>query len=132
MARMRHGRQVDFMKGRIEKAWEQLDVAVDECARLGKLLQEMPEYDVTRKSFERDLKLEQAKARGKAEILALLMPAPLNTPEAISREAGQRFAAKRRGEEHHTVGIAQAAGTLVGGVDPGRVLTDEENAARLR
>lgn len=115
MARMRHGRQVDYMTGRIRKAWAQLDVAVDECARLGKMVEAAgQDGDIgLAESFQRDLALEQAKARGKAEVLALLMGPPLDTPEAVSQEAGRRYAAKLRGDKHETPGLRMVARTVL-------------------
>lgn len=119
MARMRRGRMEDDMTGRIRKAWAQLDVAVDECARLAETAKRAErDGDLTlAESFQRDLALEQAKARGKAEILALIMPAPLDTPEAISREAGLRFAAKQRGEERETPGLRMVGRTIMDDVE---------------
>lgn len=105
------------MTGRIRKAWEQLDVAVDEIARLTAQVQEIKAAGDPRlaATFERDLLVEKAKARGKAEILALIMPAPLNTADAISAEAGVRHAAKQAGKQHETPGIRMV----------GRVLMDD-------
>lgn len=132
LAELRHGRLETGMIKQIDKAWAQLDVAVDEIVRLGNTIKlakrEGDDKMVT--SFEQTLLAEKAKALGKAEILALLMPGPLDSPEAISQESGRRYAMRQRGEEPTTPGIRQAAGTMLGGVAPGRILTEAEAAAK--
>lgn len=125
MANARRMRQENQMTGRIRKAWAQLDVATDECIRLGTLIQQMKTAGdhASIPGFEQDLKLEQAKARGKAEILAILMPAPLDTPEAISREAGHRWNARRQGVAYETPGIRMVAATVMDDLEPNQVWT---------
>lgn len=132
LAHLRFGKEKVKMKHQIEQAWEQLDVAVDEVVRLNTLIQRMDAAgDVGQiDSFRRDLEIEQARARGKAEILAILMPAPLNTAEEISKESGRRWQAKAAGIAYQTRGIPHAAGTLANGIPPGQLLTPEEYAAR--
>lgn len=119
-AEMRRTRLEGEMTGRIRKAWEQLDVATDECIRLATAVQ-VARADGDQSlaaSFDRDLKLEQAKAMGKAEILALIMPAPLNTPKAISEEAGRRYQAKRAGRKYETPGIRMVAASVMDDLEP--------------
>lgn len=122
LAEVRHGRKKAEMAGRIRKAWEQLDEATDEIVRLKGQIQEMeriarPAYMIA--TSERDLALVKAKAMGKAEILALIMPAPLHNPEAISQEAGRRWQARQRGVAYETPGIRLAAATVMDDVGEG-------------
>lgn len=119
-ADMRRSRLEDQMTGRIRAAWAQLDVATDECIRLAQTVQAAKkdrDYE-TAKSFDRDLALEQAKAMGKCEILALIMPAPLDTPKAISEEAGRRWQARRKGAKYETPGIRMVAASVMDDLEP--------------
>lgn len=114
-AELRRNREKDYMTGRIRAAWAQLDVAVDEIVRIGKTIEDAKrdgDLDLQR-SFEQDLEHEKARVRGKAEILALIMPAPLNTPDAISAEAGRRYQAKQKGEKYETPGLRMVAATIM-------------------
>lgn len=124
-AEMRRKRLEAEMTGRIRAAWAQLDVATDECVRLATAIQ-VARADGDQNlaaSFDRDLKLEQAKAMGKAEILALIMPAPLDTPKAISEEAGRRYQAKKAGRAYETPGIRMVAATVMDDLEPNEVWT---------
>lgn len=125
-AELRRMRLEGQMTGRIRAAWAQLDVATDEIVRLMALIKKMeavaePAYMIA--GFENDLALEKAKARGKAEILALIMPAPLNTPEAVSKEAGLRFQARQQGKERDTPGIRMVAKTVMDDLEPNEAWT---------
>lgn len=127
MAQARRARLEAKMTGRIRKAWAQLDVSTDECFRLALLIRQLisaPEQgpDIIN-SFKRDLALEQAKAMGKCEILALIMPAPLDTPKAISEEAGRRYQARQRGVAYETPGIRMVAATVMDDLDPNETWT---------
>lgn len=114
-AELRRNRKKDYMTGRIRAAWAQLDDAVEEIVRLnGTLAQMQAANDLEpMRGFEADLELEKARVRGKAEILALIMPAPLNTPDAISAEAGRRYQAKQKGEKYETPGLRIVAATIM-------------------
>lgn len=114
-AELRRNRKKDYMTGRIRAAWAQLDVAVDEIVRLNGMVERCgQDGDVEMAaSFEHDLIVEKARVRGKAEILAILMPAPLNTPDAISAEAGRRYQAKMKGEKYETPGLRMVAATIM-------------------
>jgi len=124
MAHARQMRLENEMTGRILKAWQQLDVATDEIVRLSALIRQMTDAGDLEpiRDFERDLALEKARARGKAEILAIIMPAPLNTPEAIGQEAGLRFQARQQGQERKTPGLRMVAKTIMDDVE-GRPVT---------
>lgn len=119
LAEVRRGRQENEMTGRIRKAWTQLDVAVDEIVRLGDTIKRAKREgdEKMAASFEKDLLVEKAKARGKAEILALIMPAPLNDPEAVSRESGVRYAARQKGVEHETPGLRMVGATVMDDIE---------------
>lgn len=119
-ADLRRGRMEDQMTGRIRAAWAQLDVAVDEVVRLNGMVERCgQDGDVEMAaSFEHDLIVEKARARGKAEILALIMPAPLNSPEAVSKEAGLRFQARQQGKERDTPGIRMVAASVMDDLEP--------------
>ncbi len=125
MAHARRMRLETEMTGRIRAAWAQLDVAVDEIVRINKTIEGMKAQndDALAKSFETTLALEKARVRGKAEILALIMPAPLNTPDAISAEAGRRYAAKQKGEKYETPGLRMVATTVMDDLEPNEVWT---------
>jgi len=126
MAHARRMRLETQMTGRIRKAWAQLDVATDECIRLNgeirKLTAAGEPADVVR-SFETDLALEQAKAMGKCEILAIIMPAPLDTPKAISQEAGKRYQMRLRGVAYETPGIRMVAASVMDDLEPNEAWT---------
>lgn len=125
MAHARRMRLETEMTGRIRKAWKQLDVATDEVVRLMKLIKEMEAAGDREpiRSFEADLALEKARARGKAEILALIMPAPLDTPEAVSKEAGVRWSCRQQGIPHETPGLRMVAATVMDDVEPRQAWT---------
>lgn len=114
MAYARQAREEREMTLKIKQAWQQLDVATDEIVRLNEQIERAgQDGDLgLAQSFERDRLVEQSKALGKAEILALLMPEPLNTPEAVGREAGRRFQMRQQGVEPETPGM-YAAGQRV-------------------
>lgn len=121
-AELRRHRMEKQMTSRIRKAWAQLDVATDEIVRLNGLIQKMSQPDVSENpdtvaSFMRDLALEKAKAMGKAEILAILMPVPLDTPAAISQEAGRRWQARQQGVSYETPGIRMVAKTVMDDIE---------------
>lgn len=124
-AELRRKRLEGQMTGRIRAAWAQLDVATDEIVRLMTTIEQMKQAGdlLPIPKFEQDLALEKAKARGKAEILALIMPAPLNTPEAVSKEAGLRFQARQQGKERDTPGIRMVAATVMDDLEPNEVWT---------
>lgn len=124
-AEMRRSRMEDQMTGRIRAAWAQLDVATDECVRLAQTISAAAanEDGETVRTFRNDLALEQAKAKGKAEILALIMPAPLDTPKAISEEAGRRWQARQKGVEYETPGIRMVAASVMDDLEPSQVWT---------
>lgn len=122
LADVRRGRLESQMTGRIHKAWAQLDVATDEIVRLTTLIRVIEADRGETASFQHDLAMEKAKAMGKAEILALFMPPPLHTPQAVSVEAGQRYSARQRGVKHETPGVRLAAATVLDDVD-GRPVT---------
>lgn len=120
-ADMRRMRLEGEMTGRIRKAWEQLDGATDEIVRLSETIQAAKansDWETVR-TFDRDLALEKAKALGKAEILALIMPAPLNTPKAIGQEAGKRYQARRAGVKYETPGLRMVAAAVLDDVGDG-------------
>lgn len=119
-AELRRGRLEAAMTGRIRKAWEQLDVATEECIRLSREVQKMRTTgdNEMAASFQQTLQLEQAKAMGKCEILALIMPAPLHTPKAISEEAGRRWQKRSQGIPYETPGIRMVAATVMDDLDP--------------
>ena len=128
LAQLRRGRKEAEMTGRIRKAWAQLDVAVEEVVRLNALIKRLEDDKEAPApgfiaSFQRDLDLEKAKANGKAEILAIIMPAPLTTPEEISREAGRRWQAKQQGIKYETPGIRLVAATVMDDIDGDPVWT---------
>lgn len=110
MAHARQAREEREMTLKIKQAWQQLDVATDEIVRLNEQIERAgQDGDLgLAQSFERDRLVEQSKALGKAEILALLMPEPLNTPEAVGREAGRRFQMRQQGVEPETPGMYAA------------------------
>lgn len=127
-AELRRKRLEGQMTGRIRAAWAQLDVATDEIVRLMGLIKRMEGMEDNPapgfiESFQRDLDLEKARARGKAEILALIMPAPLNTAEAVSKEAGLRFQARQQGKERDTPGIRMVAKTVMDDLEPNEAWT---------
>lgn len=126
LAHARRARLEEQMTGRIIKAWAQLDVATDEIVRLMALIKQIREDrdgDLNlAETFERDLALEQAKAMGKAEILALIMPPPLDTPSAVSQEAGLRWQERQAGRERKTPGLRLVAKTVMDDVE-GRPVT---------
>lgn len=123
-AELRRGRLEAAMTGRIRKAWEQLDVATEECIRLAGQIAEMKRVgDPLSASFGETLRLEQAKAMGKCEILALIMPAPLHTPKAISEEAGRRWQKRSQGIPYETPGIRMVAATVMDDLDPNQKWT---------
>jgi len=125
MAQARRARLEDQMTGRIRKAWAQLDVATEECIRLSREIQKMRVAgdNEMAASFQYTLQLEQNRAMGKCEILALIMPAPLDTPKAISEEAGRRWQARQAGREYETPGIRMVAKTVMDDLDPNEVWT---------
>lgn len=124
-AELRRRRLEGEMTGRIRAAWAQLDVATDECIRLARTAQQMRAANDLEplRGFEADLALEQARARGKAEILALIMPAPLNNPKAISEEAGRRWRARQEGVAYETPGIRMVAATVMDDLEPNEAWT---------
>lgn len=123
-AELRRGRMETQMTGRIRAAWAQLDVATEEIVRLMALIKEMTAAgDPAVASFQRDLDLEIAKAMGKAEVLAILMPAPMNSPQAVSIEAGQRWSARQAGQERETPGLRMVAKTVMEDLEPSQVMT---------
>lgn len=123
LAEVRHGRKKAEMTGRIRKAWEQLDEATDEIVRrqthLNSMISAPEQGPAVVDRFRAELDLVKARARGKAEILALIMPAPLHTSEAISQEAGRRWQARQRGVAYGTPGIRLAAATVMDDVGEG-------------
>jgi hypothetical protein len=100
-------------KSVIRQAWEQLDEQVDEIMELTAKA-EAAGFD---KVIEVALERAKARARGKAEILALIMAPYYESAEEISAEAGQRWAARKNGTEHTTKGISI---TWRPGMTPGR------------
>lgn len=112
-AEMRRNRMESQMTGRIRKAWAQLDAAVDEVVKISKLLSDPNISPEDHQDFTRDLDLVKASAKGKSEILAILMPAPLNTPDAISAEAGKRYQMRTQGKKYETPGIRMVAATVM-------------------
>lgn len=85
-----------------QRAWKQLD---DEVDRIMAYTGELTDEDVA------DLDHLKARARGKAEILALVMNIgwPLAwkgaTAEEISTESGRRATMRRAGREYGTIGV---------------------------
>lgn len=97
----------------IQKAWEQLDAQVDEIVALAPLVdaERLLRGDQATAAVwakRRQLAEMKAAARGKAEILALIMEPIFTTADEISTEAGLRYDARRRGVEHHTPGTNPA------------------------
>jgi hypothetical protein len=99
-------------KSVIRQAWEQLDEQVDEIMEL--TTQIRAHYQPV---LSARLETAQARARGKAEILALIMAPYYESAEEISAEAGARWAARKNGTEHTTKGISI---TWRPGMTPGR------------
>jgi hypothetical protein len=128
MAYARQSRLEADMTGRVRKMWGSLDGSLDEVYRLSDLIKQMTaagEQPATVGSFQRDLALEKSKARGKAELLALVMPAPLNDPDAIAREAAARRKARLAGQRHETPGMRMVAASLVDDVEPAKSWGEE-------
>jgi hypothetical protein len=106
-ARMREENKEDqmFMMEAIHAGWEQLDREVAAILSLSERLK----LDTTgqglgdREQASYDLGQMKARSRGKAELLALFMPHPLNTADAISAEALERWKAHQNGEVRQTL-----------------------------
>ena len=83
----------DMGKSIIERAWEQLDAQVDEILTLAS------DSDVNiNPTLANALEVAKARARGKAEVLALLMVPHYPTADAVAEEAGRRAAARQAGD----------------------------------
>lgn len=108
----------------IETAWAQLDEQVAEIMELnagqGRARQQDNEDEVVR--YSRDLAIARARARGKAEILALLMRPYYSTADEVAAEATRRWDLLRRGETPNTKGLRVAW-------QPGMALIDEDGNA---
>lgn len=98
----------------IEQAWAQLDAQVDEIYRLG---DEANQYGLDgdpglAEETYREMLVAKARARGKAEILALLMAPYYATADEISVEAAARAQARATGQRHRTLGLDPAKASL--------------------
>ena len=93
----RRGPTVTTGKSLIHKAWEQLDAEVDELMRLGG---QPTTTDVLDQIIEK-----KARARGKAEILALFMTPHFATADQIADEAGRRYGLRAAGKHVDTPGV---------------------------
>ena len=115
------------MSSRILEAWHQLDEQVDEIVSVG---QGDPVTDEDSAAWANHLNVLKARARGKAEILALLMPAPFDTADAISMEAGKRQAMRAAGRAYRTPGLPAESAAPGWYHAPGGGFTAEPGQAR--
>lgn len=100
------------MKG-LEEAWHQLDEEVDAIVALAEQIKSGEGLDNERALDTENLGRLQARARGKAEILAVFMSlygawgynekAHKWTADEVSTEAGKRRALRTRGQEYFTI-----------------------------
>lgn len=97
----------------IQQAWAQLDDEVDEIMKLTPVVEaekRLGGYEATPAVWARRRGLAEmkARARGKSEILALIMSPIFTTADEISAEAGQRYAARLMGLTRQTPGTDPA------------------------
>jgi hypothetical protein len=101
-----------FME-RLHQGWEQLDREVDTIMALeGKRTRLRgqaagPDRDARTirelGEMHDPIVVAKARSRGKAEVLALFMPLPFHTADAIAAEAGLRWQARQNGEVRQTL-----------------------------
>lgn len=112
-----------------QRAWKQLDDEVDAIAELAAKAAQAHE-------FEYDLTFAKARARGKAEILAVVMDIgwPLAwkgaTADDISAEAGRRATMRRAGREYGTIGVESSTVHLRAPKDGWTLAPDKRGVAR--
>jgi hypothetical protein len=88
-------------KSIIEKSWEQLDAQLDEIIALKAKVNSLGGGDTMKVDTEGwidQFAAARARARGKAEILALFMAPHFNTADEVSMESSRRRAARLAGD----------------------------------
>lgn len=97
-------------KSIIQTAWEQLDDQVLEIIELTPLVEECRRTNRPDLAGNIDkLIAAKARARGKAEILALLTVPHFTTADQVSEESGRRLVAIQRGDaSYRTPGLEDA------------------------
>lgn len=92
----------------IEQAWAQLDSQVDAIMGLMTLCQRAEAEQVPHVQLREQLTVAQAKARGKAEILALMMTPIFADADAVAAESALRWQARQQGQVRQTPGVDPA------------------------
>jgi hypothetical protein len=98
-----------FME-KLHQGWEQLDREVDAIMAMegeratAREAGDLPAATIRHLGELHDkIEVAKARSRGKAEVLALFMPLPFHTADAIAAEAGLRWQARQNNEVRQTL-----------------------------